>query len=510
MPCCGFLGGSWSKSNATKGLVFWLSLCFLVSLIQIFASAWGLVGNHAMGVGQCNKPKPPPKEALGKWDDGSEGMHLNWYVCETNATKPGRIGWSAWTNGNWYKPFCGWHRYTVAAEKCREEGAYLVSIQDQAENDMVQALCGYETCWIGLREQPHTEEWIWEDGRSMGQKSSWLTYTNWNDGEPNNNPVSGEDETVAFMNLWQRLDMPHPSLDAGDCPEYALPRPVPTGTGRWYDISAAWRVDHTICERPFTHNDFCNEQNGWIKHSDSCYHKHCASLTLQEAVDYCASNGAALVSINSLDENRFVRTLCGMDTCRIGLQRDASGKWSWVDGTDIGEKFQWTGYVNWDNGEPNNWEDKENAAVMNMNALVPQIKRGMLFRRLTITAAFWGACIAIPPAVFILASLLASRCHSAFCASVIRTATGIYSSFMVLQIIILCMVIPRVDGSWPEGSKILLASLCVCGAAQMMCYCCANQKAQELQWACSAGFSTVNARSIEPGVSMQGLNPEAA
>merc|ERR1719162_2725735 len=91
---------------------------------------------------------------------------------------------------------------------------HLVSIDSKEENEFAQMLCGYEACWIGLREVEHAENWFWPGGKQIGHKGEWSAYTNWNDGEPNN---ENADESVAFMNGWFRLDMPDPNEDAGDC-----------------------------------------------------------------------------------------------------------------------------------------------------------------------------------------------------------------------------------------------------------------------------------------------------
>ena len=73
------------------------------------------------------------------------------------------------------------------------------------------------------------------------------------------------------------------------------------------------------------------------------------------------------MSIESAEENAYVQELCDRRACWIGLAEPPdSENWFWSDGTAAGTKGEWSGYTNWDWGEPNNYGGRdEDAAFMN-------------------------------------------------------------------------------------------------------------------------------------------------
>ena len=74
-------------------------------------------------------------------------------------------------NGHAYKRIqCeDWHD---AQRKAVEEGAHLVSINDESEQHWVQVIFGGQPFWIGLTDAKKEGEWQWDSGEP-------LTYTNW-------------------------------------------------------------------------------------------------------------------------------------------------------------------------------------------------------------------------------------------------------------------------------------------------------------------------------------------
>lgn len=75
------------------------------------------------------------------------------------------------TNGHAYKKIqCeNWHG---AQLKAFEEGAHLVSINDEAEQQWLQVIFGGSPFWIGLTDVEKEGEWQWDTGEPV-------TYTNW-------------------------------------------------------------------------------------------------------------------------------------------------------------------------------------------------------------------------------------------------------------------------------------------------------------------------------------------
>ena len=59
-----------------------------------------------------------------------------------------------------------------AQDRATAEGAYLVAINDEAEQKWLSGFFGNYLYWIGLSDAEKEGEWVWQNGES-------LTYTNW-------------------------------------------------------------------------------------------------------------------------------------------------------------------------------------------------------------------------------------------------------------------------------------------------------------------------------------------
>ena len=60
----------------------------------------------------------------------------------------------------------------AARAQAATEGAYLVAINNEAEQNWLSGVFGYELYWIGLQKTEEGAEWKWSNGDS-------LTYSNW-------------------------------------------------------------------------------------------------------------------------------------------------------------------------------------------------------------------------------------------------------------------------------------------------------------------------------------------
>ncbi|KAK0401940.1 hypothetical protein QR680_016058 [Steinernema hermaphroditum] len=106
--------------------------------------------------------------------------------------------------------------------------------------------------------------------------------------------------------------------------------------------------------------------DGWalFPKTNSCYRHYFEKKNYDDAKAACVAEGAALVTITSVDENEFVQVISTMDEDQrwngqpwIGAYTDApdglptsSFQWKWVDG-------QPWGYTNWCPENPDhNWE----------------------------------------------------------------------------------------------------------------------------------------------------------
>lgn len=91
----------------------------------------------------------------------------------------------------------------------------------------------------------------------------------------------------------------------------------------------------------------------WFSYNGRCYKYVATLMTWADAEQHCVSQGANLVSIHSLEEENFVKTLIrnfdpAQGTNWIGLsdaQKD--GIYFWSDGSKFTFRF-------WNTGEPNN------------------------------------------------------------------------------------------------------------------------------------------------------------
>ncbi|XP_070702741.1 lactose-binding lectin l-2-like [Pempheris klunzingeri] len=91
----------------------------------------------------------------------------------------------------------------------------------------------------------------------------------------------------------------------------------------------------------------------WFNFNGRCFKYVATRMTWADAELHCVSEGANLVSIHSLEEQKFVKTLIkNFDHAEgrtwVGLSDiHKEGKWMWSDGCAV--KF-----VFWSAGEPNN------------------------------------------------------------------------------------------------------------------------------------------------------------
>lgn len=89
-----------------------------------------------------------------------------------------------------------WHAYKMikcqrwesAQAQAAAEGAYLVAINDESEQNWLQAIFGNEPTWIGLNDIAKEGQWQWDNGEP-------LTYTNWRVQEPHD-PGDGDADYV--------------------------------------------------------------------------------------------------------------------------------------------------------------------------------------------------------------------------------------------------------------------------------------------------------------------------
>ena len=100
-----------------------------------------------------------------------------------------RPDFSLQTEGHAYKKIkC--ENWEAARTQAAAEGAYLVAINDAAEQKWLQTVFGNQPSWIGLNDIAQEGEWRWDNGEP-------LTYTNWEFQEPHD--TNNEDEDWVIM-----------------------------------------------------------------------------------------------------------------------------------------------------------------------------------------------------------------------------------------------------------------------------------------------------------------------
>ena len=198
-------------ANRQDAVVRWLLLLsasvLVLGVTSIFTLQFGMLKANTCLAESMQSSDATRYTALGKWSDAPKAMPLNWYVCEKppNVTECAK-GWIPHAAGC-YQVICDWKSFDGAEAGCVQRGAHLAKIDSEEENKFVQSLCGWESCWIGLSQDPQSNEWLWPDATSIGRAPGFIGFTNWN--KPG--PTSGRGR-AAFMNHWGRLDMPEPMV----------------------------------------------------------------------------------------------------------------------------------------------------------------------------------------------------------------------------------------------------------------------------------------------------------
>ena len=92
------------------------------------------------------------------------------------------------TGGHAYKKIkC--ENWEAARTQAAAEGAYLVTINDAAEQKWLQTVFGSQPSWIGLNDIAQEGEWWWDNGEPV-------TYTNWGFLEPDDTNNGDEDYVI--------------------------------------------------------------------------------------------------------------------------------------------------------------------------------------------------------------------------------------------------------------------------------------------------------------------------
>lgn len=218
-----------------------------------------------------------------------------------------------------------WHE---AQKACNNHGGHLPTISSAAENSFVynlyKAYCRTSVGLLGFHDYVREGNFIWVDDSSS-------CYTNWNSGEPNNNGGHYKEEDCALMFLGGK---------------------VPT---KWNDFFC--HEKHTSC---FLCENTPSCPVGWTPFGGKCFRhvKHKSLISWKDARSKCRLFGADLVSINCVEDEKFLNSfMAGVGWYFIGYTDAASeGKFHWTDGST-------STYTHWGPKEPNNAGSGEDCAA---------------------------------------------------------------------------------------------------------------------------------------------------
>ncbi|CAJ1068128.1 asialoglycoprotein receptor-like 1 %2C GO:0016020 [Xyrichtys novacula] len=98
----------------------------------------------------------------------------------------------------------------------------------------------------------------------------------------------------------------------------------------------------------------CRE--GWSSYQRSCYLLSTSGLVWHQADQQCRTHGGHLLVLNSMEELDYISQIVELRfNYWIGLVEREEDHWTWVDGTFFNSTQAF-----WDEGQPDNWDFREN------------------------------------------------------------------------------------------------------------------------------------------------------
>ena len=233
------------------------------------------------------------------------------------------------------------------------ENAYLVSINDKAEETWILDIFDPDSFWIGLNDVEKEGQWVWHSGEPV-------TYTNWEKDERYGGNTELNDYVISeWGGKWQAVAsegkhtpfLKEAILEKVDLPVKRIWNPSKKGV---------WAV---------------NPANGHAYKKIRC-------RSLEDAKDRAAAAGAYLVAINDEVEQKWLLGFFGNHLYWIGLSdAEKEGEWVWQNGEPLT-------YTNW--GAKHNFprstlspEEKDSAVMTFVNGQWHAVGPGDLFWRTT-------------------------------------------------------------------------------------------------------------------------------
>ncbi len=215
------------------------------------------------------------------------------------------------TNGHAYKRiYCS--DIMDAMPLATAENAYLVSINDAAEEAWILEVFDPDSFWMGLSDSAEEGQWVWHSGEPV-------TYTNWAENQQYGGNTEMNDYVIS---------------DWGDAWQAA----APGGTHTPFLKAAILESVHT----PVKQIRSLSEIGVWaVNPANGHAYKKIRCRSLDDAKDRAAAEGAYLVAINDTAEQEWLLGLFGNHLYWIGLSdAEKEGEWVWQNGERLT-------YTNW-------------------------------------------------------------------------------------------------------------------------------------------------------------------
>ncbi len=235
-------------------------------------------------------------------------------------------------NGHAYKRiYC--EDIVDAIAQAAVENAYIVTLNDRAEEVWIRNAFRHELFWIGLSDVAEEGKWVWHSGEPV-------EYINWEE-RYHHTAEGGNTEMkdyaiVGFTGRWEAVEVDSDGetytafLEKGD-----LPVKTPASTEREMNVQAMhpWQILYADETHPWS-VIVVNPENGHA-------YKRIRAKSLADARAKADVDNAYLVTINSEAEQKWLSGAFDNGLYWIGLSdAEKEGQWQW----DNGEPLT---YANW-------------------------------------------------------------------------------------------------------------------------------------------------------------------
>ena len=234
-------------------------------------------------------------------------------------------------NGHAYKRiYC--EDITDAITQAAVENAYVIALNDRAEEVWIKNAFRHELFWIGLSDAAEEGKWSWHSGEPV-------EYTNWEEkyhAAEGDNTEMNNYVIVGFTGRWESVEVDSDGetytafLERGDLPVKTLSS---TEIEMNVQTMHPWQILYADEKHPWS-VVVVNPENGHA-------YKQIRARSLADARAKADADDAYLVAINNEAEQKWLSGVFGNGLHWIGLSdAEKEGQWQW----DNGEPLT---YTNW-------------------------------------------------------------------------------------------------------------------------------------------------------------------